>query len=308
MSGAPDLYAGVDAGATKTLAVVVDAEGRERGRAAAGGANPAAVGIERAHVQVRAAVKGALQAAGAEGALAAAWFGLAGFDRPEDREAWLPRLTPLAGALRLTNDGELALTGLESAVGVGVICGTGSIAFGRDAHGNGTRAGGWGHIVGDEGSGWELGRRALQAAARAHDGRGPATSLLPAIIAWWDLSAPEQLIGRVYPDVDKALIAGLAPLVLAAAREGDAVARGIVEDATEEIALLTLAVAERLELPEALPLALAGGLVANEEGFREEVLRRISEVRPLGQVAVVRDAPLSAARAARELVAGEREA
>jgi glucosamine kinase len=292
-------FLGVDGGATKTLAVIVDAEGRELGRGAAGSGNQAAVGLERAVASIRDAVDAAGRQAGANAPFQAAWIGLAGVDRPNDRDRLLPHLNTLAALVRLTNDAELALTGLDGAVGVAVIAGTGSIAVGRDATGRMARSGGWGHIMGDEGSGYELGRLALKAAVRAADGRGPQTALLPAIMAEWRLARPDAMIDRVYPEGDKGLIARLSALVFAAARAGDAIARGIVHDAAGELALTALAVGTMLEFPDRrLPLALAGGLLLHEADYRAMMLRRIRRRRPVGQIALVAEPALSAARAA----------
>ncbi|MCA1668327.1 MAG: BadF/BadG/BcrA/BcrD type ATPase [Thermomicrobia bacterium] len=295
-------FLGVDGGATKTVAVVVDAAGREIGRGMAGSGNQAAVGLERAVASIRGAVAEAARHAGG-GAFRAAWIGLAGVDRPGDRDRLLPHLAMLADVMRLTNDAELALTGLAGAVGVAVIAGTGSIAVGRDATGKMARAGGWGHIIGDEGSGYELGRLALKAAARAADGRGPQTALLPAIVAEWRLSRPDAMIDRVYPDGEKGQIARLSALVFAAARDGDAVARGIVREAATELALAALAVGEKLGFPDdRVPIALAGGMLIHEADFRAAVLRRLRRRRPVGQVALVADPASSAARAAMHLM------
>lgn len=307
MTGMPlSLFLGVDGGATKTLAVIVDATGREIGRGIAGSGNQAAVGLERAVASIRGAVAAATQQTGCDGMLHAAWIGLAGVDRPGDRDRLLPHLSALADVIRLTNDAELALTGLDGAVGVAVIAGTGSIAVGRDATGRMARSGGWGHIIGDEGSGYELGRRALKAAARASDGRGPQTALLPAIMAEWQLTRPDAMIDRVYPEGDKGEIARLSALVFTAARDGDAMARRIVREAAAELALAALAVGEMLVFPDGnLPIALAGGMLIHEADFRATVLRHLRRRRPVGQVALVAEPALSAARAAIHLAEGQ---
>src|SRR5258708_22452203 len=106
MSAARTLWAGVDAGGSKTLAVVVDARGCEVGRGLAGGANYQSIGLERAVASLRGALDTALRAAGYALPLTAAWIGMAGIDRAADRDLWLPHLVPLAGAGRLTNDAE----------------------------------------------------------------------------------------------------------------------------------------------------------------------------------------------------------
>lgn len=299
MTGERDYFLGVDGGATKTLAVIVDATGREVGRGVAGSGNQAAVGMKRAIESIRGAVTEAARQARTAPPFRAAWIGLAGIDRPGDRDRLLPHLGALAGAVRLTNDAELALTGLDGAVGVAVIAGTGSIVVGRDATGRMARSGGWGHIIGDEGSGYELGRLALKAAARASDGRGQQTALLPAIMTEWQLSRPDAMIDRVYPDGDKGEIARLSALVFVAARDGDAVARRIVRDAATELALAALAVGARLEYPDSgLPIALAGGMLIHEADFRAMLLRRLRSRARVGRVALVAEPARSAADAA----------
>jgi glucosamine kinase len=297
-------FLGVDGGGTKTLAVIVDASGSEQGRGLAGSSNYNAVGLQEATANLQSAVEQAAQAAGCQMLLRAAWFGLAGIDRPADYEIMLPYLQPVAEAVRLTNDAELLLSGLDDAVGVALIAGTGSIALGCDARGTKTRSGGWGHILGDEGSGYEIGRMALQAAARAADGRGPPTILLERILAYWNLDMASDLIGRVYQDEDVAEIGRLSAVVFAAARAGDQAARQIIQHAASELALAVTTVCAALDFGGGrVPLALGGGLLIHEPGFRNQVLRRIQRRRAIGPVVIVEQPALSAARAAIRLSA-----
>ncbi len=300
MTRETSLYAGVDGGASKTLAVVVDAAGRERGRGTAGCANHAVVGLEQAVGQVRAALAEAARIAGGAPPLRAAWVGLAGLDRPADHAALFPPLQDLARDVRLVNDAELILSALDGGVGVAIIAGTGSNVVGRDADGRTARAGGWGHVMGDEGSGYDIGRASLKAAARVADGRGPATVLLDLIMRAWDLDEPSAMMGQVYPE-DKGGVARLSALTFTAARAGDAVARDIVERAAGELALAALTAGAPLHFSAGLPLALAGGLLVHEEDFRAAVLERIGRRRGLGQVAVVAHPAERAARAAHAL-------
>ncbi len=294
-----NFFLGVDGGASKTLAVVVDGEGRERGRGLAGSANYAAVGIKRALESLKGAVQNATEAAGCLLPFAAAWIGLAGIDRDEDRDILLPHLNDLATDIHLTNDAELLLTALDGAVGVALIAGTGSIALGHDARGTAARSGGWGHIAGDEGSGYDIGRMAVQAAARAADGRGEPTQLLDDILHHWDLRVPSDIIGIIYQDDAKACIARLAPLVFAAARAGDVAARHIVEHAARELALAARTVAGRLSFADDhIPLALGGGLLLHEADLRNRVLSHLRDTCSLGQIALADQPALSAARAA----------
>ena len=290
---------GVDGGGTKTLAIIVDAQGNERGRGIAGSANHESVGIEKAVYHIRSAIEDAASHADYPLPLRSAWIGLAGIDRPHDYDLLLPRLQPLAQHIRLTNDADLVLSALPDAVGIALIAGTGSIALGRDARGSSVRAGGWGHLIGDEGSGYELGRRCLQVVARAADGRGQATILEKLLLKQWNLDNANDIIGKVYNECDKASIAALSALVCVAAREGDEVARGIVKDAAYELALALVAVKNRLNFPgKLIPLALGGGLVLHEANFREQVISAIGNLVSIGDVTLVEEPALSAARAA----------
>jgi len=291
-------YLGIDGGGSKTLAVIVDAEGQERGRGQAGSSNYSAVGLDRAIQSIHSAVTQAAEAADCSLPLYGAWLGLAGIDRPSDQATLLPHLRSLANTIHLSNDADLLLSALDNAVGVALIAGTGSIALGRDASGSFARAGGWGYVLGDEGSGYDLGRQALQVAARAADGRGPATALLEGILRYWHLDKPDDIIGKVYPDNDKASIAQLSTCVFTAARAGDSLANEIVQKAANELALAALTVGNALNFPDRrIPLALGGGLLLHEEDYRAQVLHSIRLHGATGQVASVEQPALSAARA-----------
>ena len=89
----------------------------------------------------------------------------------------------------------------EADAGVVLVSGTGSIAYGVNRHGVAARAGGWGSSLGDEGSGYWIGRRALAAVVRDADGRGPRTALTPMVLAHFDLERPEQLVAEIYDNV-----------------------------------------------------------------------------------------------------------
>lgn len=293
----PAYFLGVDGGGSKTLAIVVDADGVERGRGLAESSNYHTVGVQQAAAQICRAAEQAAAAANCHLPLAAAWLGLAGVDRPDDVTSLQPHLRPLAETVRLTNDAELVLGGLEQGVGVALIVGTGSIALGRNAQGASARAGGWGHLLGDEGSGYDIGQQALRAAMRAADGRGAHTILLENILTEWKLATASDIITPVYRAQDKAQIARLAPLVLAAARAGDSVASRIARRAAVELALAASSVSDALGFHDEIPLALSGGLLIHEEDFRAEVLRRIRRYRPIVYTIVVTEPALSAARA-----------
>lgn len=301
------LFLGIDGGGTQTRAVVVDGAGVERGAAQGDGANPHRVGAERAVAAITAVAAEAARLAGGRLPLAAAWLGLAGLDSPADYAALSPGLASLAGVVHLVNDAELLLSALPAQIGVALIAGTGSIAVGRGAMGVATRVGGWGHMMGDEGSGYALGAAALVAAVRAADGRGEPTILLERILSAWGLDAANQLIARVYAGAGvgaTAPVAQVAPIVLQAARDGDVVAQGIIQRGAQELALAALTAGRQLDFGAApLPLALGGSLLLRDAGYREAVVQAISREMALGEVALVERPALSAARAAITLLA-----
>lgn len=260
-------YVGVDGGGTKTACVVLDEQRQVRGRGRAGSSNWNSVGFDQAHQHLEQAVHDALAAAGADGAqVAAICLGMSGVDRPDDRVrlgGWMGKLLPAANVL-IHNDAVIALasgTG-GSLYGSVLVCGTGMIAYGFDAAGRHSRAGGWGALLGDGGSGYAIGAAVLRAATWAADGRGPETALLPALLEHLHLQQAQQLVRWAYDDVSWQRFAHLAPLAMAWAERGDPLARQILAQAAEDLAVAAEAVARALQMQEeTAPLVLAGHLL-----------------------------------------------
>ncbi len=158
--------------------------------------------------------------------------------------------------------------------GLAVIAGTGSIAFGRDKSGRMDRSGGWGYLLGDEGSAYGIALAGVRAVARASDACAEETKLTKRILDFMGLSEPLQMIDAVYRGPwDRARLATIAPVVLAAADAGDAVASAIVSHEASELARTAAAAARKLSLPAAhLPLAITGGVILNSESYRRQFL------------------------------------
>lgn len=305
------LYLGVDGGGSHTVALVADSAGQIVGRGQAGPANPHSVGEQAAREALLQAIDAALAQAGARrSAVRAACLGLAGAGRASERalfHRWA-QMERLAAHILVVIDCDLTLAaGTPAGRGLALIAGTGSIAWGRAplpadpraaaaptvrgrpdagappashelprAPTSSARAGGWGYLLGDDGSGFALGLEALRAIARADDGCGPPTALHQAILARWELATPQELIARVYrAPLPRAEIAALAPLVEQAAAGGDAVAQGIVAAAGAALARLLDAVARRLGLAsgQPLPCALGGGLLVHGRLVRAQALQ-----------------------------------
>jgi N-acetylglucosamine kinase-like BadF-type ATPase len=293
----PTFVLGVDGGGTKTVCLLVDAQRRERGRGVAGPSNRYAVGDGPAESALRQAILGALESGGAETAdVGAICLGLAGMDRRADVaviRTMVGRVVAMPRVL-VYNDAVIALAGgVGRLYGVVLIAGTGAIAYGVNAQGQTRRASGWGHLLGDEGSGYDVGLKALRAVLRAHDGRGPATMLQGMVMETWGLTAPEQLIGLVYaPDFSRWRIAALLPLVDHAAGLGDAVARELLAAAGREIGLAAAAVIRGLCMEaEKFDVALAGGAFQTRHGLRQAVRAAVKAVAPRARLVSPRHEP-----------------
>jgi N-acetylglucosamine kinase-like BadF-type ATPase len=154
--------------------------------------------------------------------------------------------------------------------------------YGRNAGGEAARAGGWGYILGDESSGYWIGREALTAVMRAADGRGPETGLTADILAYFGVDDVSQLPRIVYDrEVPRMSVAALGPLVQRTSEAGDAVARGILERAADELALGVRSVASRLEMRgDPFVCVLAGGVFRVVPWLATEVAPRLREVAP----------------------------
>ncbi|GHO51006.1 N-acetylglucosamine kinase [Ktedonospora formicarum] len=300
-------YLGVDCGGSKTQAVIVDDEGRELGRGLAGSANYTQVGLEQAIQNIQQAVEETARMADCSLPVRKAWFGIAGIARQADIDMFLTPLRGIAEIIHITNDAELGLCALPERVGVAIIAGTGAITLGRNSLGYKARADGWGYLLGNEGSGYYIGQKALTAALQYADGRGQSTMLLDLILQQWGLTRPEEVIAKVYAPAGRATVARLSTCVFQAARQGDEIAGAIVEQGAYELARTCKAVSRRLSFPrESLFLALVGGLFVHEADYRERVLTHIRDTYTLGRVEIVTTSALSAALAASQLPLDER--
>ncbi len=280
----PDnLLLGIDGGGTRTVALLATPGNNgcwtTLGRGEAGPSNQKVVGIDSALAALEAAVADAFAAAGmTRRDVDAACLGLAGAGRPDDQAVILDwaRRHKLAGTVDVIEDAALLpAAGTPQGWGVAVIAGTGSMAYGKAPDGRTARAGGWGHVLGDEGSGYAIAVAGLRAAARAADGRGPTTPLTSRLLAVYGLARAEELISVVYPGCDRPSIAALAPIVLDSA-DTDPVANDIVTHAAGELAAAVAAVTRSLRLGCEFPVALAGGLLVSSAGYRKRFIHALT--------------------------------
>jgi N-acetylglucosamine kinase-like BadF-type ATPase len=181
----------------------------------------------------------------------------------------------------VTNDALVALVaGAGHAPGIVIIAGTGSIAYGHDGKGTAARAGGWGYVLGDEGSGYWIGRLALRAVVRQADGRGRPTTLTPRILGHFEVARPEDLIHEVYyRNIKPSAIAALARYVEQAQLEGDSVARTILENGVRELLASAESVTRQLSLAEApFTFVLAGGIFRAVPFLARTLAERLPEI------------------------------
>ena len=277
---------GIDAGGTKTHALLADEDGHVISEALGPGANLSTAGELAVEKTLHQVIEDSM--GDRDGMPAAVGLGMAGADRSEDYRIVGGIMRRIARNVRtvVANDALVALVaGAGNGPGIVLIAGTGSIAFGRNSQNRAARAGGWGHILADEGSGYWIGRQALAAVMRESDGRGPATALTPAVLAHLQLEKPIQIGPVVYSQgFPLASIAALAPLVGRAAEDGDRVSADIITRASDELFLAAASVVRRLDMAQdAFPFLLSGGIFSLPS-LAAEAIRRLPDLAPRASV------------------------
>jgi N-acetylglucosamine kinase-like BadF-type ATPase len=282
----PVLLLGVDGGGTATKACLAEPGGKIIGHGTAGPSNAKAVGLQSARRALDLAIRSAFQTSGlAPTPVDIACLGLAGFDRPDERRllaAWAADAN-WAHRTVLVNDGDLVVAaGTPEGWGIGVIAGTGSIAVGRSPQGRTARAGGWGHIIGDEGSAYSVVLDALRLVARRADGRESVESrhdaLTERLCTALGVSEPTQIVTTIYsPEFDRAQIAALAPTVLATSDEDVEVIPRLLIPAGAALAEMAVAVARSLGWQSGpLAVAAAGGFLLSASIVLQEMVYGIT--------------------------------
>jgi N-acetylglucosamine kinase-like BadF-type ATPase len=248
------LVLAVDAGATHTRAVIANADGTVSGKGLAGPGNSYAVGPIRSLENLHKATTQALRKSGVKRSqISVAVVGSASVDYDgsgaEPIALSIKRNLPAARIL-VKADALIALEGaLAGGAGIVIVCGTGSIVLGKDSSGSVVKIGGWGPLMGDEGSAQWVGREALRRAALAADRTGPPTLLIERLLDKYRLRSFDRIIDAVYKrHMTPAELGMLAPIVSSAAQEGDEVARDIFRTGAEALASQAAQAATRLKL------------------------------------------------------------
>lgn len=263
-------YVGIDGGGTRSRIVVMDGDGNVLVRREGACTNQYSIGFEAAVRNIKALVDESVDSSSVAGlCLASAGLG-------RDSEAF--RFSQALGfpfpAYYCSDVEALLVGGSRSEEGLCLICGTGSIAIGRDRDGHRCRSGGFGWRLGDEGSAWWQGRQAIGRSLRSEEGRDLPTEILTPICDHLGTRRSEELITLCNSDtVDKATIAALSTLVTGFAQNGDPLAISIVEDSIHELTVLIDSIVKRLPSLSGRDVICAGGVLEHDEYF-VSLLRR----------------------------------
>ena len=268
---------GIDGGGTKTHAIIANSAGEALAEHFAGPTNFQIIGESQSAEIILELIESCCESIGCNPAdVASVVIGLTGAGRLTEQRRVATAIKQCAKRQKIAvkqiiveSDARIALEGaFKGEPGIILIAGTGSIAFGKDAKGKVYRVGGWGRILGDEGSGYYLGRLGLSAVAHHLDERGKKTVLTSMLAKKFKMSEQASIINAVYrKDFD---IAAVAPLVLEAAAKKDEVCMMIAEHAVFELADHIRVVSEKIlksstgKVKSKIHLSLIGGLLAND--------------------------------------------
>lgn len=284
---------GVDGGATKTRVVIGDASGVCLGEGSSGPSNYQVVGVEAAAANLAEALRAALAAVGQPaGAIDRLVAGMAGLDSPADMPMIRALLEHGLGACAIdadwwvVNDAVAAWAGaLGGEPGGIVISGSGAVALAVNSAGQSFHADGLGHWLGDEGSGFDVGRKGLQAALRAVEGRGRASALAAPLLhlcggdiyGWAARLAEDSALAHRE-------ITRFARQVTTAAAAGDGTALAILAEAGASLAATGAAVMRRAGLTAQPTVATVGSLFANAHPLRAAFAEKLAVLLPGCQV------------------------
>lgn len=273
-----DYVLGVDGGGTWTRSVIMDLSGSVIVRGRSGPSNPLTIGCDQAFTNIYSASIEAAKFIDAK-QIKCSVFGIAGIERSLTKQKLLKRLSKEFQKVEMVSDTASALAGATGCKpGLAVIAGTGSNVYGLNENGDTARSGGWGWRIGDEGSGYTIGRNAIVAALKEHDGRGPNTTLTEKITRKLGIRSLVDIVDWVYDSGRQPKdIADLVPLVVESDRMGDPVANLILSEAGADLGLVANAAIRRLNMKGAFLVACIGGVFMNGGAFNiafEEVIRR----------------------------------
>ena len=285
---------GIDGGGTKTVGILATETGQRLAQVQSGPANYHVVGEAQTQAVLESLVGELCEKAGVSRTDSIRFcLGMAGLGRAADQHV-IGQLCDELGIQEnrtLTHDAHIALIGgAEKQEGVIIISGTGAIVYGINADGKAARASGWGYLLGDEGSGYDIAIKGLRAIARATDGRDEPTELTNRILRTLDLNEPSELIRWVHA-ASRDTIAHLAEVVFDTAQTGDGVTERIVDEAADELIRAARSVMEQLEFTEPFDVVLSGGNLIHQPMFADKLRHGLAKTQPKASVLFPRHEP-----------------
>lgn len=279
---------GVDGGGTKTLGVIADSNGTVYKSTKRDSSNYLQVGIDKAKENLVSMLDELAASQNINrNQIVSIYLGLAGAGRQEDRDT-INQALRTAGLTTRIQIGPDFLIGLAAGTlsdpGIIIISGTGSVVFGVNKTGQTKRAGGWGHILADEGAGYQFGHEALKAVMRAYDRRGPRTRLTKKILNALNLKHQDNLVKWSLSEnggLSKPVVSELAPLVFEAYGEGDKVAGKIIDFACKGVTETVKAVVKGLGMKQdTFKIVLSGSNFAYQPVLVEKLKVKLKKVAP----------------------------
>ena len=285
---------GIDGGGTKTVGILTTETGQYIAKVQSGPANYHVVGETQTLAVLESVVEGLYEKTGISKSSPIRFcLGMAGLGRAADQQV-IGQICDELGIHKnrtLTHDAHIALVGgTEKQEGVIVISGTGAIVYGINADGKEARASGWGYLLGDEGSGYDIAIRGLRAVVRAADGRDDPTELTNRILTKLELNEPNALIRWVHA-ASRDSVAELAEVVFDTAMTTDRVAERIVDEAADELVCATSSVIGQLEFKGSFDIVLSGGNLVHQPMFASALRHRFAEIQPQASVRLPKHEP-----------------
>lgn len=274
-----DYIIGIDGGGTKTVGLLTTTEGEEIAKIKNGPSNYHVVGVETTYQVLNDIIKTLTSQIDRTHDNLVICIGMAGLGREDDKKVINEICDKIEITTKriLTHDAHIALVGgIGKPEGIIVISGTGSIVYGIDSHGNEIRAGGWGYLIGDEGSGYDIAIKGLQAVAKAADYRQPSTILTELYLTQLNLEDPKQLIRWVHT-AERNEIAQLSGTVFEGMENGDRTAIGIIETATNELVCAVESVIRQATFRDTINIVLNGGNLIHQKVFSDNLENKLYE-------------------------------
>jgi N-acetylglucosamine kinase-like BadF-type ATPase len=292
---------GIDGGGTKTDCAIADLSGKIINEISGRPSNFLIIGVEEAVENLFSLIEENLfQLEGDFADVKQIVIGVAGAGREEDAKLLEKGFKDYADeegihfkGVKVVSDAHIALEGsFPDSAGCILIAGTGSILFGKDEKGVIHRVGGFGRLIGDEGSGYSIGRKALNAVSKASDGRGEETLISELLNAKMNSGSSTSIINKVYKE--KLDVASVAKIVIEAAEEGDPIAEDILDEEADELVLHIRSLIDKIHTSN-LNVAFSGSLIDNKNFYSDLLKNKIKSTLPNVKVVKPANPPVSGA-------------